>query len=70
MDIDATPAVTGTERDALLAALERTDVRPFGPRPYESTWRLAGIREAADDDDDEDARYAFSPRRTRGATRA
>ena len=68
MDIDATPAVTGTERDALLAALERTDVRPSGMRPYESTWRLAGLREAADDE--EDARYAFSPRRTRGATRA
>ena len=68
MDIDATPAVTGTERDALLAALERTDMSQFGTRPYESTWRLAGLREAADDD--EDARYAFSPRRTRGATRA
>ncbi|MET0560924.1 MAG: hypothetical protein ABW012_04860 [Gaiellaceae bacterium] len=68
MDIDATPAVTGTERDALLVALERTDVRPRGTHPYESKWRLAGLREAADDD--EDARYAFSPRRTRGATRA
>ena len=67
MNIDATPAVTGTERNALLAALERTDVRRPGT-PYESTWRLAGLREAADDD--EDARYAFSPRRTRGATRA
>jgi len=63
-----TPAVTGTERDALLAALERAYVRPSGTRPYESTWRLAGLREA--DDDDEDARYAFSPRSTRGATRA
>ena len=68
MDIDATPAVTGTERHALLAALETADVRPSGTRPYESTWRLAGLREAADDD--EDARYAFSPRKTRGATRA
>jgi hypothetical protein len=68
MDVDATPAVTGTERDALLAALERTDVSQFGTRPYESTWRLAGLREAADDD--EDNRYAFSPRRIRGATRA
>ena len=67
MDVDATPAVTGTERDALLAALERTDVSRPRARPYESTWRLAGLREAADD---EDARYAFSPRRTRGATRA
>ena len=69
MNLDVTPAVTGTERDALLAALERTDVRPSGQRLYESTWRLAGLRAAADDDD-EDARYAFSPRRTRGATRA
>jgi len=68
VDIDATPAVTGTERDALLAALERTDVHPSGTLPYESTWRLAGLREAADED--EDARYAFSPRSTRGATRA
>ena len=68
MDIDATPAVTGTERDALIAALERSDVHPSGTRPYESTWRLAGLREAVDDDGD--ARYAFSPRSTRGATRA
>ena len=68
MDIDAEPAVTGTERDALLAALERTDVRPSGTRPYESTWRLAGLQEATDEG--EDARYAFSPRSTRGATRA
>ena len=68
MDIDATPAVTGSERAALLVALERADIRSSGAGPYESTWRLAGIREAADDD--EDARYAFSPRRTRGATRA
>ena len=68
MNIDATPAVTGTERNALLAALERTDVRPPETRSYESTWRLAGLREAADNDDD--AGYAFSPRRTRGATRA
>ena len=68
MDIDTTPAVTGTERDALLAALERTDMSKSETRPYDSTWRLAGLREAADDD--EDARYAFSPRRTRGATRA
>ena len=68
MDIDATPAVTGTERDALLAAFARANVRPSGTQPYESTWRLAGLREAADDD--EDARYAFSPRSTRGATRA
>ena len=68
MEIDPLPPVTGAERDALLAALEQADIRSPGTRPYESTWRLAGLREAADDD--EDARYAFSPRRTRGATRA
>jgi hypothetical protein len=68
VEIDATPTLTGTERDALLVALERTDVRPSGTRSYESTWRLAGLLDAADDGEDE--RYAFSPRRTRGATRA
>jgi hypothetical protein len=69
VEVDATPAVTGNERDALLVVLERADLRPPRTWSYESTWRLAGLREAAADDD-EDARYAFSPRKTRGATRA
>ena len=69
MDVDVAPAVADTEHRALLVALERTGARPSGAESYESAWRLAGLREAVDRDD-ADADYAFSPRSTRGATRA
>lgn len=69
MDVEATPAVAGTEHRVLVVALERTDAGPSGTQPYASTWRRAGLREAVEDDDG-DVRYAFSPRSTRGATRA
>jgi hypothetical protein len=70
VDVDVTPAVADTEHRALLVALERADVGSSGAQPpYESRWRLAGLREAVDCADADDD-YAFSPRRTRGATRA
>jgi len=70
MDVDVSPAVEPAEHRALLRALEHMDVRPRGTKPYDRAWRHAGLREAVAGEDDEDVGYAFSPRKTRGATRA
>jgi hypothetical protein len=64
-----TPAVATIEQRALLLALERTGVRRPGAPQHERTWWRAGLREAVEGDD-HDPGYAFSPRSTRGATRA
>lgn len=69
MDVKATPPLEEHERRALLVALERVDVGACGEGPYRHAWRLAALCEAALDDDAEPG-YAFSPRSTRGATRA
>ena len=66
MDVDVTPLPEDTERRALLLALELADL-PEG-EPYGQAWRVAGLREGVDDE--ADVSYAFSPRSTRGATRA
>ena len=68
MDVDASPPLEPTEHDALVAALAQLEL-PRGDDPYRAAWRLAGLREASDADDAA-AGYAFSPRSTRGATRA
>ena len=64
-----TPALADSESRALLVALERADVGPSDAPAYEGAWRRAALLEAVDGDDGDDG-YAFSPRRTRGATRA
>lgn len=69
MGVVVTPAVASSERRALLLALERTGVRLPGAEPYDRAWRRVGLREGVEGDDGE-AGYAFSPRSTRGATRA
>jgi hypothetical protein len=69
VEIVVTPAVATIEQRALLLALERTGVRRLGAQQHERTWWLAGLREAVEGDD-RDPDYAFSPRSTRGATRA
>lgn len=69
MDVVVTPATGISERRALLVALERTTVRGPGAEPFDSPWWRAGLREAVDGDE-LDPGYAFSPRSTRGATRA
>ena len=66
-----TPPVDDATRRALIDALGRAGV-VGPPRPADASagaWRLAGLREAIDDDA-ESGRYARSPRSTRGATRA
>jgi len=69
VQFDVTPSLGESETDALRAAFEHVelDIRR-GSEPYGSAWRRAGLFEAADREDD--AGYAFSPRSTRGATRA
>jgi hypothetical protein len=63
------PHVSSAEQRALQIALERIDVRPSGSKRYEQAWWRAGLREAVDADE-QWVGYAFSPRSTRGATRA
>jgi hypothetical protein len=69
VDVDVTPAIADSESRALLVALERAGTRPSDAPAYDGAWRRAALREAVDRDDGDDG-YAFSPRRTRGATRA
>jgi hypothetical protein len=65
--LDASPPLEpGLERRllALIAA-----ARPAaGSTGYDDAWRRAALHEGVEDE--EQAGYAFSPRRTRGATRA
>jgi hypothetical protein len=69
VDIEVTPTLEEREHRALLVALEQVDVGTPDAEPYRRAWRLAALSEAAPGDDVEVA-YAFSPRSTRGATRA
>ena len=68
MDVDVSPPPADEERRALLLALELAEPRERAGESYRQAWRVAGLREGVDDD--EEVRYAFSPRSTRGATRA
>ena len=68
MTVDVSPPLERTEREALVAALAQLEL-PRDDDPYRAAWRLAGLHEATDGDA-ADAGYAFSPRSTRGATRA
>ena len=69
MDVEAAPPLEESERRALLVALEQAGVGPPGDEPYRNAWRLAALAETALGDEAESG-YAFSPRSTRGATRA
>ena len=69
MDVEATPPLEEPERRALLVALEQADMGTPADEPYRHVWRIAALAEAALGEEAESA-YAFSPRRTRGATRA
>ena len=60
------PPLAEPEHRALLAALADAEAGQPEDDPYGQAWRVAGLREGAGDDAD----YAFSPRSTRGATRA
>jgi hypothetical protein len=70
MAVEITPPLSEAGRRAVGHALEREGVRLDGPpEPYTSPWRRIAAREAVDNQPGP-ARYAPSPRSTRGATRA
>jgi hypothetical protein len=68
VQVDVTPPLEPSELRALLAALADVEAGRADTDPYTQAWRLAGLREGADDE--AEVAYAFSPRSTRGATRA
>jgi hypothetical protein len=68
MDVEVIPPLEDGERHALLAALELAGPTTSPDDPYRQAWRAAAVREAVDDE--AEVGYAFSPRSTRGATRA
>jgi len=68
MGVDVTPDVEPSERRALLVALELVGPRDNGDEPFQRAWRVAALREGVDGE--AEVSYAFSPRSTRGATRA
>ena len=68
MRLQVLPAVEPAVEEALFPALHEAGVlSDEDPRP--DPWRRAALDESVDPDDDA-LDYAFSPRRTRGATRA
>jgi hypothetical protein len=70
MPIDVRPPLPDDVRDALERALaEAGAALEQQPAAYRSAWRRVAALEAVDGEPDEDG-YAFSPRSTRGATRA
>jgi hypothetical protein len=69
VEFEAIPPLEEREHRAVLVALEKLDVGIRADEPYRHAWRWAALSESALGDDVEVA-YAFSPRSTRGATRA
>ena len=71
MKLDATPTLDPALERALGEALS-DDADDQGASPYSSPWRLTGLHEGVerDEGEGEPGGYAFSPRSTRGATRA
>jgi hypothetical protein len=68
MRLQVLPAVEPAVEDALFEALHEAGV-PGDEGSRLDPWRRAALDESVDRDDDA-LDYAFSPRRTRGATRA
>jgi hypothetical protein len=54
VELEIRPEPSDEERDAIAAAIERA--LPAAPRPpgYDSSWRIAGLREATGLDDHDD----------------
>jgi hypothetical protein len=51
VDVEIRPQPDDEEREAIVAALARARVDVPRPHGYESPWRTAGLREAADVDE-------------------
>jgi hypothetical protein len=69
VNLEATPALAPALARALAAVLEDVDARRIAHDGDDSAWRQAGLAEAVGEAEDA-FDYAFSPRNTRGATRA
>ena len=69
MQLEATPALDPALAKALAALLEEVDARRLARNDEDSAWRRAALAEAVGEAEDL-FDYAFSPRSTRGATRA
>jgi hypothetical protein len=70
VELETTPALSEPESTVLRRAIESVQAGFVTSHPgYESAWRKTATREAADRLPAV-ARYAPSPRSTRGATRA
>jgi hypothetical protein len=66
---EVVPPVSEGESAAVVRGLATLGIRLDGePEAYRSAWRRTALREATDNEPI--PRYALSPRRTRGATRA
>ena len=71
MGIDVVPPLGPAEQQVVTIGLARAGMRLDGVHvAYASAWRRAAAREAVDSTPPAPARYAPSPRSTRGATRA
>ena len=69
MTLEVVPPVSEDEHAALRRGLATLGVRLDGqPEAYRSAWRRTALRESTLNEPI--PRYAFSPRSTRGATRA
>lgn len=69
MELRAEPPLEPAVAKSLATMLEEVDALGSGCNGDESAWRRAGLVEAVDGAEDA-FDYAFSPRSTRGATRA
>ena len=70
MEIEATPPLTESELEAVRMGFARLEIDlSTMPSIGASAWRFAAAREAVDSEPSR-PRYARSPRKTRGATRA
>lgn len=70
MEIEATPALTENELEVVRVGLARLEIGLSAkPSIGASAWQFAAAREAVASEPSR-PRYARSPRRTRGATRA
>jgi predicted secreted protein len=69
VELRAEPPLEPAVARALAALLEDVEALRSGCNGGESAWRRAGLVEAVDGAEDA-LDYAFSPRSTRGATRA
>jgi hypothetical protein len=70
MRVEIAPQRPEAEQQAVSHALERAGIRLDGrPEAYASAWWRTAAQESVDNAP-APVRYAFSPRSTRGATRA